>query len=379
MTATLRVLCWDHPRCTGPMAAAADAYSAVRPDVSVLLTTRPLAQFNDQPAWEVDGTHDLIFIDHPMIGSTAQNQAVVPIDTVLPAATLERIEGETIGAAHRSYSWGGHQWALGVDATSQVAAVHEDRMRALAAEIPRSWDDVLTLAATAPGSVALPLYPSDAMCTLISLSANAALAAGAEPHWLRTEAVEMLSELATLVDDDCFARNPPRLFEAMGAESPIAYVPFVFGYATLARAPLSFTDVPGVDGLPRGAVLGGAGLAVFATSPHVGEAVGFAEWCMRADVQRDILVPAGAQPGNRLVWDDDVNGTTTAYLHSTRRSLEHAYMRPRGPWWPEFQRQAGEALTRLLRDHAGPGRIMRELELLAEQHQDAGDRVEART
>lgn len=368
MTVTLRVMCWDHPRCTGPMAAAAAAYASVRPGIDVEWSTRPLAMFNDQPAWEADSGYDLIFVDHPMTGASARQKALMPLDTVLPEAVLERIDGESVGAGHRSYAWQDHQWALGVDTTSQVAAVRDDRLRALDVNVPRSWDDVISLAASAPGAVALPLYPSDAMCTLISLSANACHASGTRPTWLRGEAVEMLIALAGLVDPSCFGLNPPRLFDRMAGASRIAYVPFVFGYANLARPPLTFTDVPGLDGTSRGAVLGGAGLAVFPSSPHIDEAAAFAAWCMDAEVQRDVLVPAGGQPGNRLVWDDAGDTVTTAYLRSTRRSLEHAYVRPRDPWWPWFQREAGERLGALLRDGSGTARIVRELELLAERH-----------
>lgn len=371
MTVDLRVLCWDHPRCTGPMAAVASAYTAVRPDVTVHWGTRPLAMFNDQPVWEADDGYDLIFLDHPMTGAIAQRRALVPIDTVLPASVLQRIADESMGAGHASYRWAGHQWALGVDTTSQVAAHHQTRLGALGAQVPRTWDDVLALASSAPGSVALPLYPSDAMCSLISLSANAALAAGSPPDWLHRDGVEMLVELVRLVDASCFDLNPPRLLEQMRQDGRIAYVPYVFGYADLARPPLAFTDVPGLDGVPRGAVLGGAGLGVFPSSSAVDDAAAFAAWCMSTDVQRDVLVPAGGQPGNRLAWEaPGQDSATRHYLMATRASVEHAYVRPRDPWWPEFQREAGQQLVRMLRggpEHSAAA-IEAELRELAERH-----------
>src|SRR5262245_42443795 len=77
MTVRLRGLCWDHPRCVRPMRAAAVAYLGIRPDVVVEWDARPLAQFNDQPVWEVGG-YDLIFMDHPMVGAVAERAALVP-------------------------------------------------------------------------------------------------------------------------------------------------------------------------------------------------------------------------------------------------------------------------------------------------------------
>jgi multiple sugar transport system substrate-binding protein len=346
------------------MAAAARAYRSVRPDVHLEWDARPLAQFNDQPVWQVTGGYDLIFVDHPTTGAVAARDALVPLDSVLDAVELDRIAAAAVFG--EAYTWEGHRWALGVDAACQVAAYREDRIDA--ADVPATWDDVLALAKSARGAVALPLYPSDAICALMSLSANASLAAGEEPRWLHPRGAEMLAELARLVEPACFDHNPPALLDAMAGDGDIAYVPLVFGYAYLSRPPLRFTDVPGVDGLPRGAVLGGAGLAVFPGSGAVAEAAAFAAWCMDTGVQRDVLLAAGGQPGNRLVWDDPAaDESTGGFLSATRRSIDGAYLRPREPWWPEFQRDGGRLLVRLLRDGTGPDGIVDALAALAER------------
>lgn len=370
MTVNLRGLCWDHPRCIQPTAAATAVYRTLRPDVTIRWSARPLAKFNDEPPWEVADDYDLIFVDHPVVGAAAERGALLALDTVLPAQQLARFEADSIGATHRSYAWGHHQWALGVDAACQVAAVHDERLSGLGAVVPRTWEDVLTLAKSAPGSVALPLNQSDALCTLISLSANACLAAGDTPTWLRREAVEVLVELSGLVDPSCFHLDPPQVLAAMMRESRVAYVPFVFGYANLARAPLSFVDVAGVDGQPHGSILGGAGLSVSSRSRHPEEAAAFAAWCMDPSVQRHLLLPAGGQPGNRLMWSD--GGTSSSdqsdFFSATRRSIEHAYVRPRDPWWPSFQSEAGLRLESLLRTGGAAARIVSELEELAARH-----------
>lgn len=365
MTVKLRVLCWDHPRCTGPMAAAASAYRELRPGVTLELGVRSLARFGDQLPWDVEEPYDLIFVDYPMTGAIARRQALVPLDTVLPADVLARAASESVGASHASYALGGHQWALGVDAACQVAAYRLDRL----ADLPHTWDDVLRLASST-ATVALPLCVVDSICVLMSLSANAALAAGdpQPPTWLRPDAVEFLVELAGLLDPACFELDPPRLLDAMAAPaSNIAYVPFLFGYAMLARPPLAFTDVPGVDGVPRGAVLGGAGLAVSSSSAHIEAAAEFAAWCMDAAVQRDVMLPAGAQPGNRRAWDAAAGMAGDGFFEVTRRSIDGAYVRPRDPWWPGFQREAGELLTARLRDGATAATITQDLTALADR------------
>lgn len=359
MTVNLRGLCWDHPRCTGPMAVAGAAYASAVPGVSVQWDARPLQRFNDEPVWEIEPGYDLVYVDHPMTGSSAEHGALVPLDSVLPATTLDRIESESVGASFASYGWHDRQWALPVDAVTQVSAYRSDRV----GTVPRSWDDVLDLAAGAPGLVGLPLYPSDAMCTLISLSANASLAAGGPAEWLREDAADLLTELVGLVGPSWFGLNPPAVLDRLAGDGPLGYVPFVFGYANLAHPPVAFTDVPGVDGTPRGAVLGGAGLAVLPASPHVDEAAAFAAWCMDPAIQRDVLLPAGAQPGNRLVWDTESAG----YLGDTRRSMDGAFVRPREPWWPAYQREAGIRLAALLQDRAPARKIVAELTALAEE------------
>jgi multiple sugar transport system substrate-binding protein len=366
MTVRLRGLCWDHPRCVGPMAAAAAAYRSVRPDVVLEWDARPLARFNDQPVWEVEGGYDLIFMDHPMVGAVAERAALVALDCAVDGVVdeLDRITSQAVRGD--AYTWDGRRWALGVDAACQVAAYRADRLGA--GDVPATWDDVLALAKSEPGAVALPLYPSDAICTLMSLSANASTADGESPRWLHPAGAAMLVELAGLVDPACFGQNPPALLDAMAGESRTAYVPFVFGYANLSRPPLRFADVAGVDGTPRGAVLGGAGLAVLPGSAHVVEAAAFAAWCMAPGVQRKVLLEAGGQPGNRLVWDDPTaDEVAGGFLSATRRTIDAAYLRPRDPWWPDFQRDGGRLLVRLLRDGATAGRIVEELTGLAEE------------
>jgi len=345
------------------MAAAAAAYRAVRPDVELAWAARPLAAFNDQPVWEIEAGFDLVFVDHPMVGAIAGRDALVPLDTVLDATVLDPVHDESVSGG--SYLWGGHRWALGVDAACQVAAYREDLLDAA----PRSWAEVLELAWSRPGAVALPLYPSDAICSLMTLSANASLTEGEPPVWLHPRGAEFLAELAGLVAPISFDTNPPALLDAMrDPDTALAYVPLTFGYANLSRPPLRFADIPGVDGIPRGAVLGGAGLGVLPASGHVAEAAAFAAWCMDTSVQREVLLPAGGQPGNRLVWtDESANEVAGGFLSATRRSIEAAYLRPRDACWPDLQRDCGKLLAGLLREGTTGGAIMEKLTTLAEE------------
>jgi multiple sugar transport system substrate-binding protein len=205
-TVELTVLCWDHPRCVAPLKAAATAWRSEHPEVGFEVTARPLAAFNDQPVTEIASTADLLFVDHPMMGRVAQERALLPLEDLVPADTLAALTADSLGASQESYRWEGRHWATAVDAACQVAVVDERSSSELGPL--RRWDDVLELARRRPGSVAIPLYPSDAVLSLLSISADLRACGAAEDDdmWPRA-AVEILCELTALVDPRSFEVN----------------------------------------------------------------------------------------------------------------------------------------------------------------------------
>lgn len=375
-TVDLSVLCWDHPRCTSPVSAAAQEWQRLHPEVRISVTARPLASFNDQPIDEIAGSADLLFIDHPMVGSVARTRALLPLGDLVGDDVLGALADDAIGASHASYLWNGAQWATAVDAACQVAVLDGARVGTLFESAPRSWDDVLELARNAPGAVAIPLYPSDAVLSLLSITANLR-ASGDDPggFW-SMEAVYILTELVRAVSPRCFALNPPRLLDLMSAgtadDVPV-YAPLLFGYTNYQRptAPgrrLTFVDVPSVGPQPAGAVLGGAGLAVSAYGRHPEEAARFAAWLAGTDAQRTVVLPHGGQPGSRSVWHDpDADAVVGGFFSGTRATIENSHLRPRDPWWPAYQEAAGLALVDLLRAGASASAIHRELTRLLDE------------
>jgi multiple sugar transport system substrate-binding protein len=258
----LRGLCWDHPRCTAPMTAAARVWSAQR--AAIRWDSRPLAAFNDQPIAETVAGYDLVFVDHPAIAEAAGAGCLLPLDELVEPGTLRSLAADAIAGSHDSYTYAGHQWAVAVDAACQVAAVDPARYTD---QPPRTWQEVLRLATKVPGLVGLPLYPSDAIISLISITG------GAPDELIGQTAVEVLVELAAQVDPRCFDLNPPGLLDVMASAETAgpAYVPLLFGYTDYQRPtrrhPIRFSDAPTMDGQPGGTVLGGAGLAVPAGIP----------------------------------------------------------------------------------------------------------------
>jgi multiple sugar transport system substrate-binding protein len=378
MPVRLTILCWDHPRCVNPVRAAAAAWEASHPEVRFAVTARPLAAFNDQPLTEIARTADLLFIDHPMVGRAAREEALMPLETLLDRGVLADLAANSIGGSHDSYHWQGSQWATAVDAACQVAVVDDSRMAG--SETPRSWDDVLAVARRTPGAVAIPLYPSDAVLSLLSVSADLRTAGMTDENLWPMEAVDLMVELARVVDPRSFGLNPPGLLDLMSStesqEVP-AYAPLLFGYTNYQRPRalgrrLRFCTPPSVGERPA-AVLGGAGLAVSAHSAHPEVAAAFAGWMAGAAVQRTVVLPHGGQPAARSVWLDRAADTVVGgFFSATRTTIESSHRRPRDPWWPAYQDVAGFRLAQGLRAGDAASSIHRDLTRLLDQarHQE---------
>jgi multiple sugar transport system substrate-binding protein len=362
----------------GPLRAAARAWRE-RAGVEIAWSARPLASFNDQPVEELALEADLLVVDHPFSGTAAATGCLAPLDGLLPDETLAALAADAVGQSHASYRYAGRQWALALDAACQVAVARDDLLSALGAQAPVTWEEVLALARAAPARVAMPLYPTDAICSLLTVAANAGHPAPAgETLFVSREAGEAavgrLGELAGLVDPDSFELNPPGLLDRMRDTDGVAYAPLTFGYTNYARpgSPghrLRFLDIPSSGLGPVGSLLGGAGLAVSAASASQDAAAAFAAWICGAEAQRELVFPAGGQPGSRSVWvDPALDAASGGFFGGTLASIEAAFVRPRDAWWPGFQEAAGELLAAALRRGRTAATTADELERLFAAH-----------
>lgn len=317
-----------------------------RTGVAVEWGVRSLEAFGDQPLEQAAAGYDLVVIDHPFCGRADQSGCLTPLDELLDAAVLAELAAGSMGPSHASYDYAGHQWGLATDGACQVAAVRDDLIGPDA--VPRTWSEGLELARRRPQEVALPLSPPHAISSWLSIAAALAGAPFTDAA-ADAEATEMLAELARLGPSQAFGWEPPDALGVMTSTDAIAYMPLTYGYSTYgvdAARPCRFVDVPVVDGVPRGAVLGGAGLAVSAASTQQPAAAAFAAWASGAEAQCDLVARTGGQPGHRAAWDDpELDALSGGFYSGTRASLEHAWMRPRDLWWPDFQLEAGALLT----------------------------------
>ena len=118
----LRGITWDHPRGLDPMVATAASYAAAHPDVRITWEARSLKDFGDFPLERLTDRYDLLVIDHPFVGFAAATGCLQPLDERLPAPILADQAANSVGPSHRSYHYGGHQWALAPDDAGHVSA-----------------------------------------------------------------------------------------------------------------------------------------------------------------------------------------------------------------------------------------------------------------
>jgi multiple sugar transport system substrate-binding protein len=387
VTTLLRGTTWDHARGLGGLRATASAYAAVRPAVRVEWATRSLQAFADQPVEELARRFDLVCLDHPAVGEAAARGCLVPLDEHLDGATLTVQARGGVGRSAESYVWEGHRWALATDAAAQVAAYRPDLLRRAGLSLPRTWPEALAAADALRRAglwAALPAVPIDAICAFLAVCA----ALGETPFFTgqvvtrRTgrSALALLAAFMERCHPDSLAWNPPRLLEHMAAADDVAWCPLAFGHVNYARP--GFRDHPvlaapppaGGDGVPRG-TLGGAGLAVSAASAAVAEAVAYAAYVARPEVQRTVYVQGGGQPAHRSAWTDEaVNAAAGGFFRDTLGTLDAALLRPRHDGFLGFQAAAGDRVHGWLRHGGDPDRVLASIEAAwqASHHEPAG-------
>lgn len=350
---------WDHERGRDSIVAASRAYAALHPDVEIVWEARSLQAFADQGLEALTERYDLLVIDHPHIPHAASAGLIEP----LPDGGGQ---GDFVGRSFQSYRWEGAQYGLAIDAAAQVAVHRPD----LLLDPPRTWGEVLELARD--GVVLWPAKPIDAFASLFTLTSglqgtDAGAGRFADPDAF-AEAWQLLGRLRDLVPAACYSANPIQVAEMLATGHRWCYAPLAYGYSNYARAgfrkhALRWTDIPEVDGAPRGSMLGGAGLAVSSRTAHPDEAIAFAMWVAGADVQRGVYALAGGQPGHVAAWDDpELDALTDHFFSGTRRTLELASLRPQHPGYMAVQDAACVRVHRGLLGREQPCDVLADLD-----------------
>jgi multiple sugar transport system substrate-binding protein len=362
---TLRGMTWNHDRGLKPMLATAALFEQQNSGVRVSWEARSLQEFADFPVDELAKRYDLIVLDHPHMGTAARDGCLVPLNKYISPLTRATLQQESVGKSYQSYLFDNELWALPIDAAAQVAAYRPDLLERLQHPVPGTWDDVIALARLRPGTVCVPLMPTDALMAFFTLCANSGEEPfSASPRIVVTDktglaALEMLKQLASYSIPESLSWNPVQMWESMASTDITAYCPLAFGYSNYARSGyrpniLKFTNIPvGLDGLPSGSILGGTGLGISSMSQHMDLAIEYAVWVSQAACQSTIYFSGGGQPANRVAWTSDfVNRESNEFFRNTIGTLDHAYLRPNWTGFIDFQNAAFGCMKLFLNNQA---------------------------
>jgi len=355
----LRGMTWSHPRGYDPLVACSKLWREAT-GVEVQWDKRSLQDFEAYPIEEPARRYDLIVIDHPHVGQATREGCLKPFDDPARAAERGALERASVGSSSASYLWQGRQWALPIDAATQVTAWRPDLIDAP----PRLWSDALDFARA--GAALCPMRPPHSLMILYTLTGNLGRPCVVEGPDLidagaGAEAYERMRELTALLDSRCFAFDPIDVFEAMAApESRIACAPLIYGYVSYSHEGfrprrILFADIPplGRDG-PVGSALGGTGIAVSALSTQIEAASDFAYWVASGEAQAGPYAASGGQPAHAAAWEADaVNARVGDFYRATRRTLDGAWLRPRHDGYMAFQEAAAKLLNEALQSGAG--------------------------
>jgi len=375
----LRGMTWDHSRGYTPMVATAQRFSELNSGAEFIWEKRSLQEFADQPIDRLADRYDLLVIDHPWVGFASAAGLLLPLDQHLPVAFLADQAANAVGLSHQSYSFGGRQWALAIDAATPVASWRPDLLPAT--DLPTTWNDLLELART--GKVLMPGMPIDTLMNFYMVCATL----GEEvcqsedcvvSSQVGAQALSMLRELALLLDPLFGNLNPIRVYETMTLTDRYAYCPFAYGYSNYARAgyarrPLDFGDMVEIEGQRCRTTLGGAGLAISARCVKREVALQYAAFVADPVSQRTIYFENGGQPGHRSAWTDErANALCRDYFRNTLPALDRAFLRPRFPGYIYFQDRAGVPIREYMREGGDEQRVLAGLDALYRESRMGG-------
>ena len=351
----LRGMTWSDPRGYDPVVAAAKAFADIEPGVSIVWDKRSLQGFESTPVDELAASYDLMVIDHPHVGAVAGQGCLLPFEAHASGFDLDRLRGESVGKSFESYFLRGHQWALPIDAATQVQAIRPDL---LAAPVTR-FAQVVELARQ--GLVVWPLRPPHSLMNFYTLAANIGAPCAVAPCALVPRAaglrvLEALQTLADAVDPVCYTMDPIAAYEALVEGGRFVMIPYAYLYAPYARQGyrghrISYHNIPALGEMgPIGSALGGTGIAISARTAHPEICTRFAIWLAGAEVQAGLYAGNNGQPGNARAWADEaVNLAVGGAYKNTRLTHEAAWLRPRHAGYMAFQEEASGIVNDALR------------------------------
>jgi len=353
----LNGITWGHSRGITPLLAGAQRFSELYPDVEISWKKRSLQEFADAPIEKLTENYDLLIIDHPWVGCAAATRCVLPLDKYLPSHFLADQAKNSVGYSHLSYFYGGHQWALAIDAATPATSYRADLFEKSGSKVPDTWEEILDLAKM--GKVLIPGIAVDTLMAFYMFC----LASGNEPFLSKSEvidktsglkAIERMRQLWTLCDEVIFTSNPIVVAELMSNSDDYWYCPFAYCYSNYARKGyakniLTYRDLPMFENVGKlRSTIGGTGIAISANCQYSEIAIQFVQWITSGECQSTFYVENGGQPGHLAAWTgENANLICNNFFAHLLPTMEKGYVRPRYNGYLHFQDNAGDPLANI--------------------------------
>jgi len=367
-TIVLRGITWGHSRGYTPLIAFSQRFSELFPAIEVVWKKRSLQEFADFPIEKLTNEFDLLVIDHPWVGCAAATNCVLPLERYISSEYLINQSHHSVGASHSSYNFGGHQWALAIDASTPAASYRADLFEKFDEHVPVDWNEVLDLAKKR--RVAAPAIPIDLLMNFYMFC----IAHGNDPFQREDvlideetgmRALEIMREFYSHLDKKMFECNPIGVAELMSATDDYWYCPFAYAYSNYSRKGyakniLQYTQLISFNGARLRSTIGGTGIAISSASKQKEWAVKFVEMIGSEECQSTFYFQHGGQPGHKCAWmSEDANKLCNDFFTNVLPLMEDVYLRPRYNGYLQFQDNAGEPLQHYLMHGGNAKQLLR--------------------
>jgi len=377
--ASLKGIAWNHTRGFVSVAACAQRFEELHPDVSIAWEKRSLQAFADASLADLAAAYDLIIMDHPHTALAATEGLLLPYEDWLSTEFLVDQAANSVGGSHASYRFQDQQWTLATDAATPIATWRPDLIEKYGIALPKTWDDVLNLAKE--GFITVSAFPIDMLMhsyTFCAALGHAPFAnqTGVAPDEVLATALTELHKLVSLCEPACLERNPIRTAEWMSQTTHprAAYCPFAYGYSNYSRpryAPflLKAGGLVTYHGKRLRSTLGGAGIAVSSKTKHPQACMDFARFTAAPETQKGLYFQSGGQPGHRAAWTDDaVNDASNNFFRDTLQTLDESLLRPQFPGYMDFQNAATPVAHACVSGTVSPSDAAAEINRLYRNH-----------
>ncbi len=367
----LRGMTWDHSRGYDPMIATSEFFSKKHNDkVEINWDKRSLQAFADRPIDQMVNEYDLMVIDYPHVGEVSAKGLLQKFDVDDYQNELNLLKKQSVGLSHQSYNIDGSQWALAIDAATQVCCFRKD----LISSLPQSWNALLNL--SKQNKVLWPLKPVHAISSFYSIYNNITEEFNPkDKNFVNKEfgikTLEMMKNISAYLISDCFTMDPIKTAEILSSTDDFYYSPYTYGFSNYSRENyreniLTYANVINLSNKgPKGTHLGGTGIAISNKSNHKELALEYCYWIAGADCQKSIFYNSGGQPGNSIAWENQqINNECNGFFTNTRLTLNKAWIRPRHNGYMKFQDESGNIINDYLQSNINEDIIIDKLKIM---------------